>query len=355
MDRKLKTELTEPDNKVKAVNTDHDIKLNKIVLIGGSAGSYQLIHQIVSSLNADLPIAIIIVMHMANHPFDSLLRKLQEAGNLSIGYVEHEQPIAPGNIYLAPPNHHCMVQQGKLYLHRGPRVNTFRPSIDITFRSAAVNYAARTIGVILSGLRDDGAIGMQAIKSCGGTTIVQSPDEAEYKDMPEQALEAVEADHILSVNDIIPLLTEKSKETVKSKIKVPDNIRVEYDLDMFGNNKIDKLNQVGEQVSISCPECGGPLWQIENEKKIHYRCHIGHSLTPTFLNNGQDKKIQETLWFAYRLLDEKLRTQIKLSEKTRQNNPRMYKLLYEDKINEIKNHQELLRNTLNSIIKEEAG
>lgn len=349
----MTTEIKKPDTNIRSFSNDKN--LNRIVLIGGSAGSFQSISQIVSELDAQLPIAIIVVIHMGTHSFDSLLANLQKVTNFSLGYAEQEQSIEAGYVYVVPPNHHCMVQNGKLYLHRGPRVNTFRPSIDIAFRSAAVNYAARAVGVILSGLRDDGAIGMQAIKSCGGTTIVQSPDEAEYEDMPQQVMEAVDVDHVSAVRNIINLIENNSKEKLESIVTIPDNIKIEYDLDMFGGNKIEKLNKIGDQTSVSCPACGGPLWQIKNEKSIHFRCHIGHSLTPKVLINGQDEQIQQSLWLAYRILDEKYRMQKKLAEKIVGEENKIYKSLYEDKINETRENLDILRNTLSNIIKEDVG
>src|SRR5262249_41098750 len=133
---------------------------------------------------------------------------LADAGPLPASFPSDFEPIKSGHIYVAPPDHHLLLEQGHVRLTRGPKENRFRPSIDALFRSAAYAYGPRVVGVVLTGMLDDGTAGLWAVKDRSGTTIVQDPEEAAASSMPQSAMQNVEVDYRLPLSGIAQLLEE---------------------------------------------------------------------------------------------------------------------------------------------------
>lgn len=169
------------------------------IAIGTSSGGVDTLRTLVSRLPSDLQATIAIVLHVGAH--DSFLPSLlSSAGPLHAVHARDGETYLPGKIYVAPPDRHLIVEGAVLRLMRGAKQNFARPAIDPLFRSVAVEMGPRAIGVILTGLLDDGAAGLDAIQSCGGTTIVQDPDEAFASDMPLHAVPY--ADFVLSLHGL---------------------------------------------------------------------------------------------------------------------------------------------------------
>jgi hypothetical protein len=126
----------------------------------------------------------------------------------------------------AAANHHLLVKKNKIILGSGPEENRWRPSIDVLFRSAAVAYNTRAIGVVLTGSLDDGTNGMDAIKRSGGITIVQDPNEAEYPDMPLSVLNAMEVDHCIPLSQMGDVIFDITQTKRKEKASMPARIAV---------------------------------------------------------------------------------------------------------------------------------
>jgi two-component system chemotaxis response regulator CheB len=167
---------------------------HRCIVIGASAGGFEVVVDIASNLPANLPAPVFVVMHVPAYHRSYLPSILGKAGSLPAMHPGDGQKIESGTIYVAPPDHHLLIDDGHVAVKRGPKENGFRPSIDALFRSAAYSFGARTIGVVLSGALHDGTSGLWTIKRLGGTAIVQDPNEAEYASMPRSALEYVEAD-----------------------------------------------------------------------------------------------------------------------------------------------------------------
>src|SRR3954454_22936611 len=177
-----------------------------IVVIGGSAGGVEALRRICEHLPADLPAAVFAVIHISATTRSVLPDLLSRVGPLPARHPTDGEAIKHGQIYVAPPDLHMLLRPGHVILRRGPHENRTRPAIDPLFRSAAVAYRSRVIGVVLSGLLDDGAAGLLAIKLCGGICTVQDPDDAMWPDMPRNALAHDEVDYTVPVSEFPALL-----------------------------------------------------------------------------------------------------------------------------------------------------
>src|SRR5215471_2646718 len=170
-----------------------------IVVIGTSAGGLKILRELVSHLPADLPAAVFIVQHSSTDVHSILPDVLSKAGNLPARHAVDGEPIRLGRIYIAPPNHHMVVDDGRVRLTQGPKENRFRPAIDPLFRTAAYFYGPRVVGVILTGALNDGTAGLWAVKERGGLALVQEPGEATNPSMPLSAIRQVKVDKTLPV------------------------------------------------------------------------------------------------------------------------------------------------------------
>src|ERR1041384_3308532 len=184
---------------------------NRIIVIGASAGGIEAVCPVLAGLPADFPIPILIVIHIGQRP-SQLPTIFSRCGQLSAVHPQSGEHLEPGHVYVAPPNHHMVVEDQRLELTHGPRENRVRPAIDPLFRSASRAYRDRAIGIILSGELDDGTAGLFSLKARGGITIVQDPGEALSASMPRHAQEEVGVDYSLPVARIAPLLVELSEE-----------------------------------------------------------------------------------------------------------------------------------------------
>jgi two-component system, chemotaxis family, protein-glutamate methylesterase/glutaminase len=178
-----------------------------VIVVGASAGGTQAVEELVSSLPSDLPASVFVVLHLLAPGTSVLPSILERAGALPARTPDDGEEIQHGCIYVAPPDYHLLLDEGRARLSRGPRVNGHRPAVDALFRSAARAYGPQVVAVVLSGLLDDGSVGMRHVKDSGGATIVQEPSDALYPDMPVSAIHAAHPDHVLPVGEMGPLLT----------------------------------------------------------------------------------------------------------------------------------------------------
>lgn len=174
-----------------------------IVVIGASAGGLDALSEMVQGLQNGNDTAYCIVLHLSRKGIgDFVVHRLSLVTSIPCSMAKDGAAIESNHIYVARPNQHMLVKDGKIKLGAGPEENRWRPSIDVLFRSAAVAYSSHCIGVILSGLLDDGTSGMWAIKRSGGVCIVQDPEQAEYPDMPVSVMNHMEVDHVLTLADM---------------------------------------------------------------------------------------------------------------------------------------------------------
>jgi two-component system, chemotaxis family, protein-glutamate methylesterase/glutaminase len=281
-------------------------KGRNIIVVGTAAGGLEALDQLIGQLPTDLPASIFIVQHTDPHNSgEPLLRRLSRHKAFQPKLAEDGDRFKPGHVYIAPPDNHLLLKKNRLLVTKGARENRNRPAIDPLFRSAAVAHGSRVIGVVLSGMEDDGTAGLIAIKRCGGVTVVQDPRDAAYSGMPLSALDNANVDYCVSISDMGPVLTTLvSKLHGKSKA-VPEDVRTEAIIAERVLSDISQVNTLGEQVPYNCPGCGGVLWKIDGPGEKRYRCHTGHSYTGLSLLASQSEKIEEMLWISLRMFEER--------------------------------------------------
>ena len=179
---------------------------HRIIVIGASAGGVAVLQTIMSELPQDLDAAILVVVHILPCRQSHLPEILNRSGPLRAMEVCGAQAIQPGRIYVAPADAHVVVDNGTVDLWHGPKENQHRPAINPLFRSAAVLYGPRVIGVVLTGALDDGSAGLWWVKRHGGVAIVQDPETAQHPDMPRNAIQYVDVDYVAPPDKIAGLL-----------------------------------------------------------------------------------------------------------------------------------------------------
>jgi two-component system chemotaxis response regulator CheB len=317
----------------------HDMTARDIILIGGSAGAVEAILRLAEGLPRSLPAAVLVVVHFPAGGTSALPHLLSRRGPLPASHAQDGERYLPGHVYVAPPDYHLSVEGDLLRLSHGPRVNRVRPAIDALFQSAAASRGPRVVGVILSGTLDDGTAGLIAVKRHGGVSIAQDPADAMFGVMPRSAIAADDVDHVLPLADIALLLAglalgmgpppsfEKGGEPMPNALAhdkqtsppeaagrarhaspqrrdVPpkdENALIHGDMDA------QTLGQRQGVPSVySCPECGGVLWQMAEERLLRFRCHTGHVYAAQSLYVDQSHAFEQALSFAIRGLAEKV-------------------------------------------------
>lgn len=182
-------------------------KASRIIVIGGSAGALGVVLQIIRRLRLDMGLSGIVVLHRKPSDDNVLLDVLATRTEYEVREVEDKDELLPGVLYIAPADYHVLVERdGSLTLDDSEKVNYSRPSIDVSFESAAEIYGASLTGVLLSGANADGVAGLERIRERGGRIVVQDPDTAEFIYMPKAAIETLKPDLLLTENNIDELL-----------------------------------------------------------------------------------------------------------------------------------------------------
>lgn len=276
-----------------------------IVVAGASAGGLRAFSQLVGQLDDTMDAAFFIVLHLSkNLVGDFFLQKLQQATSLPCHKAINGDPIQRGRIYVAGANEHLLVKKDRIVTGHGPEENRWRPSIDVLFRSAASAYSTRVIGIILTGLLDDGTSGMSAIKRSGGVCIVQDPAEAEYPDMPSNVIQHVDVDYAIPVAGMGGVLMKIMKKK-PAEGEAPPEIKAESAIAERMATGAEILKGLGSQSIYACPDCGGGLWKITDGNINRYRCHIGHSYSERELLMKQAETLESSLWVALRVMEER--------------------------------------------------
>jgi two-component system, chemotaxis family, protein-glutamate methylesterase/glutaminase len=318
-----------------------------IIAIGASAGGVEALIRLVKALPEDLPAAIFIVLHFPASEKSLLPKILSKYTALPIQQAVDQAMIQPGQIYVAPPNYHLLLKQGYMSLIKGPKENGHRPAIDPLFRTAARAYGNRVIGIVLTGMLDDGTAGLMEIKQQKGMAIVQDPEDALFSGMPTSAIKHVQVDHILPLAKITPALIDLLQEPIAptDKQAILDETETSDKADQFEEMPpSDERN--GEPSRFICPECGGSLWELQDQPFLRFRCRTGHAYSQQSLMAEQSDKLEAALWNALRLLDERIGLLSRMSEQASDRHHELSAQRYEDKLEDLRQSAELIRHAL---------
>lgn len=290
----------------------------RVIVIGASAGGVEALRTVVAGLPPDLPAPVVVVLHIPREAPSALAGILDRAGPLPAAPAEHGRTLRDGVVLVAPADHHLLLAEGLVRLSSGPTENGHRPAIDPLFRSAALAYGSRAIGVVLSGTRDDGAAGLAAIAARGGTAVVQDPAEALYAAMPANALDQVPDALVRPAAGIGALLGGLAQLTVAERrlaaaaaggsIDDPDptDLLASETSSAAGSGLSTAVLPAARPSPFSCPTCHGVLFELPGDPAPRLRCRVGHAWSPASLEAEQSSFVDNALWVAVRALEEKV-------------------------------------------------
>jgi two-component system chemotaxis response regulator CheB len=314
-----------------------------VIVIGGSSGATAPLKQLLSRLPPDLAAAVFIVLHIPARGIGILSTVAQAAGPLPVVQAEQDIPIEKGRVYLAAPDRHLMIAKDRIFLGRGPHENMVRPAIDPLFRSAALHYGPRVIGVVLSGLLSDGASGLNAIKRCGGTALVQDPADAIADEMPRRALEATEVDLCVPaarMGDVLSDLVRQPPPGVA--LPVPAEIALEVEIAAGEGLDSEKLGNIATPAALTCPSCGGVLSNVTGNP-LRFRCQVGHAFTADTLAKEQEGRVDEALRVALRIIEERAELVHRMAQDGRATGRRAVAEMYDARAAEYRKYADLIR------------
>lgn len=292
-----------------------------LVVIGASAGGVEALKKLVAALPEDLPAAVLVVLHVPPYGGSVLPAILDRAGPLPSRHAVSGELTIAGQILVAPPDHHLVVEDARVLLTRGARENGHRPAVDVLFRAAARARGASVISVVLSGVLDDGTAGAVAVRQHGGLVLVQDPADASYPAMPQSVLTHLTPDYLATsaeLGQLIDKLCRTAAEdhpaggspaergTPADRGEPPTGlIDTELGMATLSDEAYDNPDRPGSPSGFSCPDCAGTLFEISDNVLTRYRCRVGHAWSPESLLGEQALQLESALWMALRSLEEK--------------------------------------------------
>jgi two-component system, chemotaxis family, protein-glutamate methylesterase/glutaminase len=288
------------------------------IVVGSSAGGVEALQRFCAKLPPDLPATIFITQHLSPSAKSLLPQLLSKAGPLPALSPVDGQAIEAGHIYVAAPDHHMLVRSDHILMRRGPNENRTRPAVNALFRSAAIHGGGRVIGIVLTGLLDDGTDGLITIKAAGGYSIVQDPADAEWPSMPRNALQRDHVDQSLPLDEIPQLLVRLVRERASPSVPVPEEYLIE---DRIAAQEFAVLEPdivtPGDPSRLSCPDCGGVLNGITQQNETRFRCQVGHAFTPLGLAAAQNEELERALGIAVRTHRDRMKLFAQMEESAR--------------------------------------
>jgi two-component system chemotaxis response regulator CheB len=317
-----------------------------IIAIGGSLGAVQEVRRLCSALPADLAATMCIVVHIGARGNNLLAEVFNARAPITVRTARDGDRLQRGFAYVAPADHHLLVLDDVIRLGRGPRENMARPAIDPLLRSVGISYGPRAVGVVLTGLLNDGAAGLADMKRCGSVTVVQNPADAEAPDMPYGALRASDVDYRAPLADMPALLMRLIAEEAVPTPEVPDDVRLEVEIALGRPSDAATMIKLADPVPMSCPSCGGVLSQIRHWPPLRFRCQIGHAYTADILAEQTEGSVDEALRTALRIIEERVVLIIKMMEDARRSGLNAAAQSYEERARECQAQAEVLRKAI---------
>jgi two-component system chemotaxis response regulator CheB len=322
---------------------------SSLVVIGASAGGIDPLKAVAAGLPEDLDAAVAIVLHVSPTAESRLPEILDREGPLPVHHARHGDALEAGRVYVAPPDRHLLVTDGRLAVVRGPRENNARPAIDPLFRSAAAAYGPRVVAVVLTGTLADGVAGAIAISSVGGTVIVQDPEEAAFPGMPRNAIARDHPDRVVPLDRIADEVA-RAVDRLPQEDDVSENEREEMTLETsfaaLDRGAIEGGLPPGQSSALSCPACGGVLWELDDGDLLRFRCRVGHAYTAEAAFDGQHEVVDAALWAALRALLERRALGERLAKRAHQRGWVKSARNFEEMAEEALGQAELIRSLL---------
>lgn len=288
---------------------------SSIIVIGASAGGVGALRFLAAALPDTLCVPVLVVLHIGAHR-SALPTLLNADGPLPAKHAEDGETIYPGHIYVAPPDRHMIVADGRLRLLRGPKENCARPAIDPLFRSAAEAYGPTAVGLILTGRLNDGTLGLFEIKRQGGIAIVQDPKDAAYPEMPKSAADHVMLDYCVPLAEMPQLLVELVDGKDGKDIAMPSS---PSQPDAGQETELINARTFERPLTVTCPECGGALKRLEIGSMVKFGCHIGHTYTAEIMATAQFEEMEKVMRAAVRFLNERAEFCLQMAEQAEGN------------------------------------
>ena len=237
---------------------------------------------------------------------------------LPVRQARRDLPLVPGEVVVAHPDAHLLVVDDRIVLGSGPRENGSRPSHDAMLRSAALARGTRVIGAVLTGLLDDGAAGLHVVDRYGGLCLVQDPDDADFPSMPTAALRAVPTARSLPLPALAEEVVRAVAEVPPAEPMVPEE-QWQRDLaelqSALGRSPVmPDGSPAGDPSPYACPDCHGVLNTVPDPGVLRFRCRTGHAWSAESLVAQQDTDVEEALWTALRVLEERAEMSRRLAD-----------------------------------------
>jgi two-component system, chemotaxis family, protein-glutamate methylesterase/glutaminase len=323
-----------------------------IIVVGFSAGGLDALARVVSDLPAGLQTAVFVVHHFPPSSVSALPQILTRSGRMPARHAVQGEPIVPGTIYVAPPDHHLLLSSHAVLVTRGPRENGHRPAIDPLFRTAAKTYGSRVIALLLSGTLDDGTVGLNMVKERGGIAVVQDPEDATYSGMISSALEHVSVDYVVPVSRMASLLVDLVRQPAPGRSEEVETMSAQEeqspDPAIGGARDLNQEVVSGPPSGLTCPECGGALWELQHGELMRYRCHVGHAYTVETMVTVHAQALESALWSAIRALEEKAELSQRLGERATRRGWSGSAAQFQEAAREARRGSEAIRSLLNA-------
>jgi two-component system chemotaxis response regulator CheB len=282
-----------------------------LVVVGGSAGGVDALKRFVRALPADLPATVCVTLHLGSGTPSLLASILARGSAIEVQPAVDGTPLEPGVVHVAQADSHLAVVGDRLVMGLGPRENGNRPSIDVLLRSAAVAQGPRVVGVVLTGMLDDGTAGLAAVARYGGVPMVQDPADAEFPSMPRNALEGTPSALALPLDELVDevvriVSTDEplgGREPVDAAQREVDEAEVRSALGL--DPALPDGSTVGVPSPYGCPDCGGVLNEVEQATPVRFRCRVGHAYSAESLLRHQAGTVEDALWTALRAVEER--------------------------------------------------
>ncbi|MFC5825215.1 chemotaxis protein CheB [Nonomuraea insulae] len=274
-------------------------------MVAASAGGVEALRGLLRELPPDLPAAVLVVLHMPPQGSSVLANILDRAGPLKAAPAEDKERVRPGRVYVARPDFHLLLSDGRTRLSRGPQHNGHRPAADPLFMSAALDAGSRATGVVLSGTLDDGAKGCEAISRHGGAVAVQDLQECAFPGMPSAAVAAVPGAPALRVRELAGWIVRRSRAPVGTEGQAYDS-EMRREIDQFLREEPSLGVPDGELIAFSCPQCDGPIYEQKGATTSRYLCKVGHAWSRESMMSAQSDAVERALWVAMQRLEERL-------------------------------------------------